>query len=149
MHPGMMMPAVVAWALLAIGAPAAAQSASDSAGVRRAALDYVEGYYEGDTTKLVRSVSPRVYKYGYSRGANGYQGTQMPYARFMSFARGVQQGRNTPPPNAPKRVELLDVLDQTAAARLTAWWGTDYLLMAKENGRWMITHGLWQSPPPR
>src|SRR5687767_7185702 len=26
--------------------------------VRRAALDYLEGFYEGDTTKLVRSVSP-------------------------------------------------------------------------------------------
>ena len=31
---------------------------------------------------------------------------------------------------------------------LTAWWGTDYLLPAGENGRWMITHVLRQSPPP-
>lgn len=124
-----------------------AQSAADSAAVRRAVLDYVEGFYEGDSTKLVRSVSRSVYKYGYARRADGYQGMQMPYENFMSFARGVREGRNTPPPNAPKRVELLDVLDQTAAAKLTAWWGSDYLLLAKQEGRWLITHVLWQSPP--
>jgi hypothetical protein len=45
-------------------------------------------------------------------------------------------------------VVLYDVQDQTASAKLTAWWGTDYLLLARENGRWMITHVLWQSPPP-
>ena len=51
--------------------------------------------------------------------------------------------------NAPKDIAIYDVQDQTASAKLTAWWGTDYLLLAKENGRWMITHVLWQSPPPR
>ena len=44
---------------------------------------------------------------------------------------------------------LLDVLDQTAAAKVTAWWGTDYVLLAKQNGKWMITHVLWQSYPKK
>lgn len=44
---------------------------------------------------------------------------------------------------------MYDVQDQTASAKLTAWWGTDYLLLAKEKGRWMIIAVLWQSPPPR
>ncbi|MBC7790917.1 MAG: nuclear transport factor 2 family protein, partial [Anaerolineae bacterium] len=39
-----------------------------------------------------------------------------------------------------------DVLDQTASAKLTAWWGTDYLLLGKYDGKWMISHVLWQSP---
>ena len=29
------------------------------------------------------------------------------------------------------------------SAKLTAWWGTDYVLLAKYDGRWMITHVLW------
>lgn len=37
--------------------------------------------------------------------------------------------------------------NQTASAKLTAWWGTDYLLLAKYDGRWMIRQVLWQSPP--
>jgi hypothetical protein len=34
---------------------------------------------------------------------------------------------------------LFDVQDQTASAKLTAWWGTDYLLLAKDHGRWIIS----------
>lgn len=44
---------------------------------------------------------------------------------------------------------LFDVQDQTASAKLTAWWGTDYLLLAREQGRWVILQVLWQSPPPQ
>lgn len=42
-----------------------------------------------------------------------------------------------------------EVQDQTAAAKLTASWGTDYLPLGKQDGRWMITHVTWQSHPPR
>jgi len=131
--------------------PLRAQSAPspDQDGVRRAVLDYVEGFYEGDTTKLVRSVAPTVHKYGYSKRDAEYVGSQMPYTAFMSYANGVKEGRNRTPPDAPKEITLFDVQDQTASAKLTAWWGTDYLLLAQLNGRWMITHVLWQTPPPK
>jgi hypothetical protein len=124
---------------------------ADSAGVRRAVLDYVEGFYEGDTAKLARSVWPEVRKYGYARAAGGaYRGMAMSFpAGFMGYANGVRAGRGGPPAGAPKEIAVFDVQDQTASAKLTAWWGTDYLLLARENGRWMITHVLWQSPPPK
>jgi hypothetical protein len=136
-------------ALAALLAPTAAR-AQDSAGVRAAALDYVEGFYEGDTAKLVRSVRPDVYKYGFSRHRDSttYRGSQMTWAGFHRYANGVKErGGRGAPPNAPKGIEIFDVQDQTASAKLTAWWGTDYLLLAKYDGRWMITHVLWQSPP--
>ena len=125
---------------------------SDRAAVRQAVLDYVEGFYEGDTTKLVRAMWPLVLKYGYSRdaAANAYRGMAMQYpAGFMNYANSIRMGRNRTPANAPKEITIFDVQDQTASAKLTAWWGTDYLLLAKESGAWKITHVLWQSPPPR
>lgn len=122
-------------------------SAADREAVRAAVLDYVEGFYEGDSTKLVRSVAPQVYKYGYGLRDGEYRGSQMPYDRFMAFARGVREGRNAPPAGAPKDIVLYDVQDQTASAKLTAWWGIDYLLLARQDGRWMITHVLWQALP--
>jgi hypothetical protein len=135
--------------LFVVNASVVAQGKADHReAVRRAVLDYVEGFYEGDTTKFVRSVSPTVYKYGYSKRGETYVGSQMPYSGFMSFANGVKAGRNRPPANAPKEVTIYDVQDQTASAKLTAWWGTDYLLVAKQDGRWVITHVMWQSPPP-
>lgn len=40
--------------------PAYGQTTRDRDEVRRAVLDYVEGFYEGDTAKLVTSVHPEV-----------------------------------------------------------------------------------------
>src|SRR5262245_29750211 len=134
--------------LLALPVGAAAQSGADRTGVERAVLDYVEGFYEGDTLKLKRSVHPDVAKYGYyiPRDSSRYVGEAMPFAEFLSYARRIKE-RNTPArADAPKKVEIFDVLDQTASAKLTAWWGTDYLLLAKYDGRWMIRQVMWQTP---
>jgi hypothetical protein len=143
-------------ATLAWPVPASAQqvekdcpAAADCAGVRRAVLDYVEGFYEGDTAKLARSVSRDVRKSGYWRARDSvtYAYSEMPYAEFISYALGVRARNRQAPATAPKLVTLFDVLDQTASARLTAYWGVDYLLLARQNGRWTVTHVLWQSPP--
>jgi len=141
--------ALVLILLLAAVLPARAQQPGAREQVRRAAMDYIEGFYEGDSTKLVRSVSPNVRKNGYARGRNDstYRASAMPYDGFMRYAAGVRAGRGGPPPNAPRDIVIYDVQDQTASVKVTAWWGTDYMLLGKENGRWMITHVLWQSPP--
>ncbi len=130
--------------------PATAQT-PDRDGVRRAVLDYVEGFYEGDTTKLVRSVRPDVFKYGFDwvEKSRRYEGEQMPYSEVLGYAiRFKARGRPTSAA-APRTVELFEVQDQTASAKLTAWWGTDYLLLARYDGRWMISSVMWQSPPPK
>ena len=143
--------ALILFALATLSQSALAQGGSDREAVRLAVLDYVEGFYEGDTTRLVRSVWPQVRKYGYwrPRPDNAFTGDAMPFAAFMTYANGVRAGRNRTPAGAPKEITIYDVQDQTASAKLTAWWGTDYLLLAKESGRWMIIAVVWQSPPAK
>jgi hypothetical protein len=133
---------------------AQAQSATSASNVereavQRAVLDYVEGFYEGDSTKLVRSVRPEVYKYGFwiPRDSTRYTGEQMTWPAFHAYANRIKANKRFAPATAPKQVVLFDVLDQTASAKLTASWGVDYLLLAKYDGKWMITHVLWQTPP--
>ncbi len=143
----------VATAVVLLSAPSQlqAQNRPDAAGVRLAVLDYVEGFYEGDTTKLMRSIRPEVVKYGYfkKKGETTYTGEAMPWAEFLSYANQVKASGRPTPATAPKEITILDVADQTASAKLTAWWGIDYLHLAKFDGRWMITQVLWQSPPPK
>lgn len=141
--------AVLAVLLVAAAGFARAQGSAERAAVERAVLDYVEGFYEGDTVKLVRSVHPEVTKYGFwiPRDSTRYSGEPMPFAEFLSYANSVRRRGQPPPANAPKRVEVYDVNDQIASAKLTAWWGIDYLLLARYEGRWMIRQVLWQSPP--
>ena len=124
---------------------------ADREEVRRAVLDYVEGFYEGDSAKLARSIRPEVYKYGFwkARDSTRYAGEQMTWPEFFAYARSVKQNNRQAPPTAPKRIELYDVQDQTASAKLTASWGTDYLLLGKYGGKWMISSVMWQSLPAR
>jgi hypothetical protein len=127
-----------------------AQATGDKAGVERAALDYLEAFYQGDSTKFLRSVRPEFYKLGFWRpkdSTNYAAPEQMTWKEALDFIRGVKERKNFAPATAPKLVQILEVMNQTAAAKVTAWWGTDYLLMGKFDGRWMISHVLWQSPP--
>lgn len=140
---------------LLVGLPAAARAqagvapTADAEGVLRAARDYLEAFYEGDSTKIVRSVSPTVVKYGYyiPPGDSTYHGTAMSYAQMLDYVRGVKAGGRPVPASAPRQVSALEVLDQVAAAKVVAWWGTDFIHLAKVDGRWMITQVIWQSPP--
>lgn len=117
--------------------------------MRQAAFDYIDGFYTGDSTLHLRSISPLVRKYGYARRDTAYNGMAMAFpAGFMNYTRGVRAGRITPPAGAPREVIIYEVLDQTASAKVVAWWGIDYLHLAREGGRWMIVNVLWQSPPP-
>ncbi|MFN0181072.1 MAG: nuclear transport factor 2 family protein [Gemmatimonadales bacterium] len=143
-------PVIAAVAFAALTAPAAqAQTQADKDAVRSAVLDYVEGFYEGDSTRFIRSVRPEVDKFGFWKDDKGvYKGGGFPWQQFFSFARRVKSGQEKTPPNAPKDVVVYEVQDQTASAKVTAYWGTDYFLLAKYDGKWMIRHVMWQTPPP-
>jgi hypothetical protein len=123
-------------------------TAEDREAVRRAVLDYVEGFYEGDSLKLARAVRPEVYKYGFFKGRDAakYNGMQMTWPGFFDYARGVKQNNRQAPATAPKTIDIYEVQDQTASVKLTAFWGTDYMLLGKYDGKWMISHVLWQGP---
>ena len=130
---------------------AVAQAPNERDLVRRAVLDYVEGFYEGDTVKLVRSIRPDVHKFGYwiPRDSSKYAGEGMAWSEFLSYANRVKANKRFAPATAPKDVTIFDVLDQTASAKLVAYWGVDYLLLARYDGRWMITNVVWQTPPKK
>lgn len=138
--------------MLAYALPSDAQqtaSTTERTAVRQAVLDYVEGFYEGDSTRFIRSIHPEVYKYGFSipRDSSIYRGQRMEWPAFHAFANRVKASGRRPDPAWAKEIVIFDVLDQTASAKLTAYWGVDYLLLGKFDGRWMITHVLWQTPP--
>jgi Putative lumazine-binding len=120
---------------------------SDSLLVHRAALDYLEGFYEGDTLKLQRSLSPELHKYGYYKGkTDQYEGDKMAFADAIAFAKNVLEKKKFPKPDAPKQVTVMEVQEQIACVKVVAWWGMDFLLMAKHDGVWRIEQVIWQGP---
>jgi len=123
-------------------------SAQDNAQIESAVLDYVEGFYEGDTTRISRSVHADLSKFGYSydKDSQSYKGHSMTFDGAIDFALDVKHNSDyAAPPNATKRIEILDAQDKIANVKLTAYWGIDYLLLAKYDNKWMVTKVLWQS----
>ena len=116
--------------------------------VERAVLDYCEAFYEMKPEYLERSVHPNLNKFGYYRTA-----ADQPYRKVYADFDGLydlakvwnKDGHFGP--DAKKTVEVFEVLDQTAAAKLVGEWGIDYLHLAKIKGKWMIVQVLWQTPP--
>ena len=137
----------VAVVALVFAATTFAGSADDRAEVERAVLDYVEGVYEMKPEYIERSVHPDLVKIGYARRSPGddWRAIPMTYERLVWVAENYYKEDGGAPADAPKKVELLDVLNKTASAKLTADWGVDYFHLAKLDGKWKIVHVLWQS----
>jgi hypothetical protein len=121
---------------------------TDKEQIERACLDYIEGFYEGDTTKLIRSIKPALFKFGYWKNKEGKYAPdgQMTYRQALDYAKGVLEKKRFPKAGSPKKVEVLDVLHSIAAAKVTAWWGFDYILLSKQDDKWMIEQVLWEGP---
>lgn len=126
-----------------------AQSSNEQTQVSKACMNYIEGFYEGDVDKLKACLTPSLLKFGYwkNSSAEGYKSQgQMTYEKALAYAKNVKEKQKFADKDAPKGVEVLDVMDHIAAAKVTAWWGVDYILLAKNDGKWMIEQILWQGP---
>jgi len=128
--------------------PGQAQHDTEQDPVKRALLDYIEGFYEGDTSKIIRSIATNAVKYGYWKDpqTGKYTGEPMSYREMIDYAACVKKRNKPASPAAVKKTDVYDVQDQTASGKVTAWWGTDYILLEKANGKWMIRMVLWQGP---
>lgn len=118
--------------------------------VERACLNYIEGFYEGDTTKLIAALKPSLHKIGYWKNKNtgvyDFDG-QMTYREALDNAKNVMTKKSFAKPDAPKKVEVLDIGNTIASAKVTAWWGIDYVLLSKQDNKWIIEQVLWEGPP--
>ncbi len=125
-----------------------AQTPADREAVRLAALDYLEGIYKVQPERIERSVHPALVKRGFYKkdATTPYAEMPMTYEQLVNLARNWNKDgkRDT----STREVAVLDVLDQTAVAKVTAMWGVDYMLLGKYDGQWKISQIIWQSPPP-
>ena len=126
-----------------------AQTAGDSAGIRQAALDYIDGYYAGDGARMERALHPELAKRIVRVDDRGrYQLGQM---GAMTLVQGTRAGGGKDIPVAERRsdVTIFDIYQNAASAKIYASGWVDYLHLAKWNGRWVIVNVLWELHPRR
>jgi hypothetical protein len=75
-----------------------------------------------------------------------YKQGQMTYTQLLDVARNWNKDKQRD--TSIKEIQVLDVLDQTATAKIRAQWGVDYMQLAKFDGTWKIINIIWQTHPP-
>jgi hypothetical protein len=140
--------AVLALVLMPLSA-LRAQSAADSTGIRQTALDYIEGYYEGDGARMERALHPELAKRIVRANERGR--SQLAQMSALTLVQGTRDGggRDTPAAERHKDVTIFDIYQNAASAKIYASGWVDYLHLAKWNGRWVIVNVLWELHPRR
>ena len=127
-----------------------AQSVDDHEAVTAAIMDYVEGLYEADSTRIENSVHPSLRKVGYwyhKPSASYKDNLPMTYEQLVSLAARWNADGKSANENSPKDIVIFEVKDKTASAKLTAEWGVDYFHLGKFDDKWYIMNVIWQSLP--
>jgi len=128
-----------------------AQTASDAdkEAIKQTALDYIEGWYEGNAERMERALHPelakRIVRTDPKSGRSNLG--QMSAMTLVQFTRSGG-GKQTPKEKQQKDVSILDVFENAASVKVVASDWVDYLHMAKWSGRWVIVNVLWEMKPP-
>ena len=126
-----------------------AQTDADREAIKPTALNYAEGWYEGDAAKMESSLSADLAKRIVRTNAQGQSGLgQMTALSLVQGTRGGS-GKETPKDQQQKDVTILDVFGSAATVKLEMRDWVDYMHIGKMNGKWVIINVLWETNPAK
>jgi len=126
-----------------------AQTDSDRDAIKRTALNYAEGWYEGNAEKMESSLSPDLAKRIVRTNPQGQSGLgQMTAMALVQGTRGGS-GKQTPKEEQQKDVTILDAMSSAATVKVEMRDWVDYMHIGKMNGKWVIINVLWEMKPPK
>jgi hypothetical protein len=141
------LPALAAAHALAFGS-LHAQTSADTAAIRATALNYVEGWYEGNADRMAKALHPELVKRIVVRDTTtGKTMVQGMGTSVLVNSTRHGYGKETPKERQQKDVSVLDVFGNAASVRATMADWIDYMHMAKVDGRWVIVNVLWERKP--
>lgn len=135
--------------LVLVSHPAAAQASADSAAIKEAALNYIEGWYEANADRMAKAVHGELAKRIVMRDTS----LRHEFVRDMGATELVEGtrrggGRSTPADRRRRDVTILDIsYGKAASVKVVASTWVDYLHVAKVDGQWKIVNVLWERTP--
>lgn len=120
------------------------ETTSDKAAIRMVAMDYEEGWFEGDANRMARCLHPKLAKRGIGHDPASGKGflnqfTKDDMVRFTQEGGGTDLSRD----KIYYKVDLLDVYQEVAIVRAESYPYIDYLQLVKEDGQWLIVNILY------
>jgi len=140
---------VIAFSVLLLASSCLGQTSSvadvDSDAIRTTALNYIEGWYEGDAARMERALHPELAKRMiFTDPKTGH--SQFNHMGAMQLVQNTRRGggSKTPKEQQLKDVTILDRFNNAAVVKIVASTWIDYLEVAKFNGQWKIINVLWE-----
>jgi Putative lumazine-binding len=123
-------------------------SDADKEAIKQTALDYIEGWYEGNAERMERALHPELAKRIVRTQGERSRLDSMGAMTLVQYTRSGG-GKNTPRDKQQKDVTILDVFENAGCVKVVATNWVDYLQVAKYNGRWVIVNVLWELKPQK
>ena len=126
---------------------ASTQSDPESDAIRAAALDYIDGYYSGDATRMERALHVDLAKRSVSTDPKTGK-SALGHLSAMSLVQITRSGAGKLPEALRQEdVTIMDRYHAAAVVKIIATEWIDYLEMAKFDGAWKIINVLWALKP--
>lgn len=141
--------AVIIMIGLALSISLFAQTDADREAIKRTALNYAEGWYEGNADKMESALHPDLAKRIARTNDKGQ--TRLDQMSAMSLVQGTRAGfgKQTPKEEQQKDVTIFDITGGAAIVKLEMRDWVDYMHIAKSNGKWLIVNVLWELKPAK
>jgi len=132
---------------IAAAKPSGASDA-DLAAIKQTALDYIEGWFEGNAERMERALHPELAKRIVITDPKSGR-SRLDQMGAMTLTLGTRSRASNPTPKEKRQsdVTILDVFENAASVKIVATDWIDYLHVAKFNGRWVIVNVLWELKP--
>jgi hypothetical protein len=122
---------------------AAESSADDRAAVVRTALDYFEGWFDGDAARIERALHPELAKRSLGQGSSDPERLATLTARQMVEATARGDGEREDPGDRRIEVEVEDLHGTIANVTVRSAVYVEYLQLVHTRHGWKIVNALW------
>ena len=126
-----------------------AQTDADKEAIKRTALNYAEGWYEGNAEKMESALHPDLAKRIVRNNPQGQSGLGQMSALTLIQGTRAGSGKQTPKEEQQKDVTILDTMGGAATVKLEMRDWVDYMHIGKFNGKWVIINVLWETKPKK
>lgn len=117
---------------------------TEEAAIVRTVLDYFEGWFDGDVSRMERALHPALAKRALDPGGTGRGTLDETTAQQMIelTAHGAGKGRDVP--DRGIRVLVGDVADPITSVTVYSAVYTEYLHLVRTPEGWKIVNALWK-----
>ena len=115
----------------------------DAAAIRACILDYFDGWFDGDATRMDRALHPGLAKLSVGQGPEGGDALDVTTKDEMVEATRGGRGRDRDVRDRAIRIDIASVSGDMASVVVHSAVYVEYALLARTSDGWKITSTLW------